>query len=76
MIVIAEKINATLPSVKDIIQNRQQKKLLDLAKQQADAGASYIDVNVGTGIGSRDDEIQAMKWAVETIQSEVEGKLG
>jgi 5-methyltetrahydrofolate corrinoid/iron sulfur protein methyltransferase len=75
MIVIAEKINATLPVVKEIIQNRQQEKLLDLAKQQAKAGASYIDVNVGTGIGSREDEIQAMKWAVETIQSEVETPL-
>jgi cobalamin-dependent methionine synthase I len=72
MIVIAEKINATLASVKEIIQKRQQAKLLDLAKQQAEAGASYIDVNVGTGIGSREDEIQAMKWAVETIQQEVE----
>ena len=75
MIVIAEKINATLPSVKEIILNRQQEKLLDLAKQQAAAGASYIDVNVGTGIGSREDELQAMKWAVETIQGEVETPL-
>ena len=75
MIVIAEKINATLPSVKEIIQNRQQEKLLDLAKQQAEAGANYIDVNVGTGIGSREDELQAMKWAVETIQSEVQTPL-
>lgn len=75
MIVIAEKINATVPLVKEIIQNRQQEKLLDLAKQQAEAGSNYIDVNVGTGIGSREDELQAMKWAVETIQSEVQTPL-
>jgi cobalamin-dependent methionine synthase I len=75
MIVIAEKINGTLPVVKTVIQNRDQEKLLDLAKQQAEAGASYIDVNVGTGIGSREDEIQAMEWAVETIQQEVETPL-
>jgi 5-methyltetrahydrofolate--homocysteine methyltransferase len=75
MIIIAEKINATLPSVKEIIQNQQQENLLQLAKQQAEAGASYIDVNVGTGIGSRDDEIQAMKWAVEAIQKELETPL-
>lgn len=75
MIVIAEKINATLPSVKTIIHNQDRERLLDLAKQQAAAGASYIDVNVGTGIGSRDDEIQAMKWAVETIQKEVDTPL-
>ena len=75
MIVIGEKINGTLPMVKTAIQNRDRERLLDLAKQQAGAGASYIDVNVGTGIGSREDEIQAMEWAVETIQSEVEVPL-
>lgn len=75
MIIIAEKINGTLPMVKTIIQNRDQERLLDLAKQQVAAGASYIDVNVGTGVGSREDEIQAMKWAVETIQKEVETPL-
>jgi len=75
MIVIAEKINGTLPMVKTVIQNRDRERLLDLAKQQAGAGASYIDVNVGTGIGSREDEIQAMEWAVETIQQEVETPL-
>ena len=75
MIVIAEKINGTLPMVKTVIQNRDRQMLLDLAKEQAGAGASFIDVNVGTGVGSRDDEIQAMEWAVETIQKEVETPL-
>ena len=75
MIVIAEKISGTLPMVKTVIQNRDQAALLDLAKEQAGAGASYIDVNVGTGIGSREDEIQAMEWAVESIQTEVETPL-
>ncbi len=75
MIVIAEKINGTIPVVKTVIQNRDQEKLLDLAKQQAEAGASYIDVNVGTGIGSREDEIQAMQWAVKAIQQELETPL-
>jgi cobalamin-dependent methionine synthase I len=75
MIVIAEKINGTLPVVKKIIQNRDQEKLLDLARQQAGAGASYVDINVGTGIGSREDEIQAMEWAVKAIQQELETPL-
>jgi 5-methyltetrahydrofolate--homocysteine methyltransferase len=75
MIVIAERINGTLPIIKTVIQNRDQESLLDLAKQQARAGADYIDINVGTGIGSREDEIQAMEWAVETIQKEVETPL-
>ena len=72
MIIIAERINGTIPSVKDIILDRDTQGLLGLAKGQADAGASYIDVNVSTGAGSPEDEIQAMKWAVETIQGELE----
>jgi len=72
MIIIGEKINATLPSAKTIIQNKDDKSLIELARQQAGAGSAFIDVNVGTGEGSRDDEISAMKWAVETIRNEVD----
>ena len=75
MIIIAERINGTIPSVKDIILNRDTQGLMGLARGQADAGASYIDLNVSTGVGSPEDEIQAMKWAVETIQSELETPL-
>jgi 5-methyltetrahydrofolate corrinoid/iron sulfur protein methyltransferase len=75
MIIIAERINGTIPSVKDIILNRDTQGLMGLARGQADAGASYIDLNVSTGAGSPEDEIQAIKWAVETIQSELETPL-
>jgi len=72
MIIIAERINARIPSVKNIILNRDAQGLLGLARRQAEAGASYIDLNVATGVGSPEDEIEAMKWAVETIQGELE----
>jgi cobalamin-dependent methionine synthase I len=75
MIIIGEKINATLSSVKSIILNRETKGLVDLAKEQADAGANFIDVNIGTGVGSLEDEIESIKWAVESIQKEVETPL-
>ncbi len=72
MIIIAERINATIPSVKNIILNHDAQGLLGLARRQAEAGASYIDLNVSTGVGSPEDEIKAMKWAVETILGELE----
>ena len=75
MIIIGEKINATLPGIKPIVQEQDRVKLVELARTQAAAGAGFIDVNVGTGVGSRDDEIVAMKWAVETIQKEVDTPL-
>ena len=75
MILIAEKINATLPAAKKIILERDAQALVDLAQRQASAGASYLDVNVGTGQGTSSDEAQAMAWAVETIQQEVDTPL-
>jgi 5-methyltetrahydrofolate corrinoid/iron sulfur protein methyltransferase len=67
MIVVGEKINASRSAVKDFIESRNSQGLIDLAQKQVDAGAHFIDVNVGTGSGSRDDEIQAMEWAVKEV---------
>jgi 5-methyltetrahydrofolate corrinoid/iron sulfur protein methyltransferase len=75
MLAIAEKINATIPSVKTIIEERDENGLLALAQKQAAAGADYLDVNVGTGSGGQQDEIEAMRWAVGLIQDHVETPL-
>lgn len=75
MIVIGEKINATRTAVRDIVEQRQADRLLDLARLQAMAGAAYIDVNIGTGKGTRQDEIDAMQWAVTTLLPTIEQPL-
>ena len=75
MIIIGEKINASIPAAKTIIQKRDDKQLVKLAREQAAAGSAYIDVNVGTGEGSRDDEIVSMQWAVKIIQSKIDTPL-
>lgn len=72
MIVIGEKINATLSSVKTMILDRDASGLIDLARKQVKAGADFIDVNVGTGVGTREDEVDSIKWAIECILTEVE----
>ncbi|MEA3470054.1 MAG: dihydropteroate synthase [Thermodesulfobacteriota bacterium] len=75
MITIAEKINATIPSVKKIIEEQDKESLIELARSQADAGANYLDVNVGTGSGTQEDEMEAMAWVVTTIQQEIDTPL-
>jgi 5-methyltetrahydrofolate--homocysteine methyltransferase len=75
MVIIGEKINASIPTVKSIIQNRDQEQLATLAEAQYKAGADFIDVNVGTGFGSGKDEIAAMQWVVKTIQQQLESPL-
>jgi len=75
MLIIAEKINATIPLAKKVIESRDREQLLTMAKNQADAGASFIDINVGTGTGGQKEEIDAMHWAVSTIQEEIDTAL-
>ncbi len=75
MKIIGEKINATLKDARRIIGERNDHDLQALARKEAEAGAAYIDVNVGTGEGSRDDEIAAMDWAVKLVASAVDASI-
>ena len=75
MIIIGEKINASLAGIKAIVLERDRARLLELARTQATAGSDFIDVNVGTGVGSREDEMCSMQWAIEAIQEEVKTPL-
>ncbi len=65
MLIIAERINGMFNDVKDAIAGKNKKVIQDLAKKQTEAGASYLDVNVGTAAA---DQEGTMKWLVETIQ--------
>ncbi|MFC1995293.1 dihydropteroate synthase [Chloroflexota bacterium] len=75
MIVIGENINASNKAVAEAIDNRDREFLASLARDQATAGADFIDVNVGTGHGSRQDETSTMEWLVQVIQSATDKPL-
>jgi len=65
MILIGERINGMFKDVKEAIADKNKQVIQDLAKKQTDAGASYLDVNVGTAAA---DQQGTMQWLVETIQ--------
>ena len=65
MIIIAERINGMFTNVKQAIADKDKKVIQDLARKQTEAGATYLDVNVGTAAA---DQAGAMQWLVETIQ--------
>ncbi|KPL22995.1 MAG: hypothetical protein AMJ75_07000 [Phycisphaerae bacterium SM1_79] len=65
MIIIAERINGMFTNVKQAIAEKDKKVIQELAKKQTEAGATYMDVNVGTAAA---DQAGAMQWLVETIQ--------
>ncbi len=48
MILIGEKINGTRKQVAKAIQDRDSAFIRDLARSQAENGASYLDINAGT----------------------------
>jgi len=65
MILIAERINGMFTNVKRAIAEKDKKVIQDLAKKQTEAGATYLDVNVGTAAA---DQEGTMQWLVESIQ--------
>ncbi len=65
MIIIGEKINGTRKAVAQAIRERDANFIQELAKSQAEAGSTYLDVNAGT---APEREAEDMAWLVTTIQ--------
>ncbi|MFZ7119958.1 MAG: carbon monoxide dehydrogenase/acetyl-CoA synthase methytransferase subunit [Eubacteriaceae bacterium] len=65
--VIGERIHCISPSIRKAISERDSGPILKRAKEQLDAGATYLDVNIGP---AEKDGVEVMQWAVQLIQSE------
>ena len=65
MILIGERINGMFKDVKQAIAEKDKQVIQNLAKKQVEAGATFLDVNVGTAAA---DQEGTMQWLVETIQ--------
>ncbi len=72
MIIIGEKINGTIPVVKEAIANRDAAFIADRASRQAMAGANYIDVCAST---APEHEIETLKWLIEVVQDATDTPL-
>ena len=68
MIAIGERINGMFTDVKQAIADHDPKPIVNLARRQTEAGAAYLDINVGTASA---DQAGTMKWLVETAQKAV-----
>ena len=64
MIIIGEKLNGSIPSCAKAIAARDAEYIKDIAKKQADAGATYIDVCASV----KDNEVETLKWMIELVQ--------
>lgn len=68
LIIVGEKINTSLKGITEAVRSRDKDFIQNLAKEQADLGADYIDVNCGTLVG---EEIEGLPWLVRTVQEVV-----
>ncbi|HCX65209.1 MAG TPA: carbon monoxide dehydrogenase [Eubacteriaceae bacterium] len=65
--VIGERIHCISPTVRKAIEARDTAPIFKRAKEQLDAGATYLDVNIGP---AEKDGPEVMQWVVEAIQNE------
>jgi 5-methyltetrahydrofolate corrinoid/iron sulfur protein methyltransferase len=65
MVIIGEDIHVIAQAVSTAIRERNAKVIQDLAKAQTEAGADYIDLNVGP---MKKDTEETMQWLVSTVQ--------
>ena len=68
MIFIGERINAGFKDIKKAIEEKDGGVIRAWARKQADAKATYIDVNLGTASNKAED----LCWMIEKVQEEVD----
>jgi 5-methyltetrahydrofolate corrinoid/iron sulfur protein methyltransferase len=64
-ITIGERIHCISPVIKAAMEARDPEPILKRAKEQLDAGATYLDVNIGPAAKGGEE---LMKWAVKLLQ--------
>ncbi len=65
MILIAESINIMSQTLGPAMRERNPKPIQEMAKAEAEAGADYLDVNIGPARRQGDE---LMEWMVNTVQ--------
>ncbi len=63
MLIIGEKLNSAIPSVRQMIAEKNTAAVQELALKQVEAGAEYLDLNT-----AQCDEIADMIWLIRTVQ--------
>ena len=65
-VTIGERIHCISPVIREAMQTKNPEPILKRAKEQIDAGATYLDLNIGPAESNGED---LMKWGVQLLQS-------
>jgi cobalamin-dependent methionine synthase I len=68
MLMIGERINSTRAHIQEAIKARDSGFIVNEARRQTEAGATFIDVNCAMSLG---DEVQDIDWVISVIQSDI-----
>jgi cobalamin-dependent methionine synthase I len=69
MILVGQSIQSMSKTVKEAVDNRNPEPIKRLAKDQAKAGADYLDLNLCSIVT---DIVGAMQWVIDTVQDVVD----
>ena len=69
MFIVGELINASRKKIGTAIENQDRETIQQIAVEQYENGADYIDVNAGVFVGR---EAEHLKWLVTTVQEGLE----
>jgi len=69
MLVVGELINASRKAIGEAIKAQDAEYIKQVAKDEHDAGADFIDVNAGIFVGKESEYLQ---WLVKTVQEAVD----
>ncbi len=69
MLIVGELINTSRKAIKEAVEKRDAGYIMSIARQQAEAGAHYIDVNCGTMVHN---EPETMEWLVNLVKEAVD----
>src|SRR5271157_4892576 len=72
MLIIGELINSTRKQVRKAVEEQDAPLIQKLARDQAAAGANWIDVNAGA---FPNDEVQKLEWLISVIRQVTETPL-
>lgn len=69
MLIVGENINTSRKRIAEAVEQQDAEFIVQAAKNQAHAGADFIDVNAGTFV---DRETEYLCWLVKTVQDAVD----
>lgn len=69
MNIVGELINASRKRIQNDIKEKNADVIKQVAREQQENGADFIDVNAGIFVGHEEDY---MKWLIQTVQEEVD----